>query len=313
MNIGTNSLASSALEFALLRVIQGRSLIVRLYRYVVICCGIAAVIGVAHGQTPPTLSPDRVTFYTDPNFKGEALTVEAGASLENLDRINRTITQKPWTFAISSIRVEGAARATVFSEAGYAGERLEVTRSISDLYGTQRQREPGASWDRAIASLVVTGPTRKVVTQPPPPIGYNRPPPSTVYVVPAPATPPPVIVREVRPRVDRRSAEIIVQRAYREVLNRPADPEGLRIYRDRLMQDGWSERQVIENLQRSAEARAISADDAIKRAYRDVLGREADPNGLANYRAKWRDGWTQGQIRDDLRRSEEYRKKHDGS
>jgi hypothetical protein len=286
-------------------------MIVQLFRRFVVCCSFIAALGVAHGQTPSTLSPDRVTFYTEPNFKGEALTVEAGASLENLDRLNRTTTQKPWTFAISSIRVEGAARATVFSEAGYAGERLEVTRSISDLYGAQRQRDPGVSWDRAIASLVVTGPARTVVTAPPPPVGYNRPSPSTVYVVPAPVrSPPPVVMRDVRPRLDRRSAEIIVQRAYREVLNRPADPEGLRTYRDRMMHDGWSERQVIENLQRSAEARGTNADEAINRAYREVLGRDADPHGLANYRAKWRDGWTQGQIRDDLRRSEEFRQKH---
>ena len=70
---------------------------------------------------------------------------------------------------------------------------------------------------------------------------------------------------------------------------------------------GWSERQVIEHLQRSAEARAVNADEAIRRAYREVLGRDPDASGLAHYRAKWRDGWTQGQIRDDLRRSHEGR------
>jgi hypothetical protein len=257
-------------------------------------------------QTSATLSPDRVTFYTDPNFKGEALTVEAGASLDNLDRIMRTTTPKPWTFAISSVRVEGAARATVYPASGYLGEPLEITRSISDLYAVARVAEPGATWDRAIASLVVTGPPRTVVTAPPA-AGYT-PPPSTVYVVPTPARPPPpVAVREVRPRIDPRSAEIIIQRAYREVLNRPADPEGLRTYRERMIHQGWSERQVIEHLQRSSEARGINADEAIHRAYREVLGRDADPKGLAHYRGKWRDGWTQGQIRDDLRRSHEGR------
>ena len=100
---------------------------------------------------------------------------------------------------------------------------------------------------------------------------------------------------------------MLVDRAYRDVLDRPADPEGLRRYRDRLMLEGWSERQLIEQLQRSPEARAIKADDAITRIYREVLGRDPDPNGLAHYRAKWRQGWTQGQIRDDLRRSHEGR------
>jgi hypothetical protein len=114
-------------------------------------------------------------------------------------------------------------------------------------------------------------------------------------------------MREVRPRWDRRTAEMLVQRAYREVLNRPADPEGLRLYRDRMMHEGWSEQQMIQHLQRSGEARGINADEAIRRAYREVLGRDPDAGGLAHYRSKWRDGWTQGQIRDDLRRSNEGR------
>jgi hypothetical protein len=114
------------------------------------------------------------------------------------------------------------------------------------------------------------------------------------------ATPP-------RPRLDRRTAEAIVDRAYREVLDRPADPEGLRRYRDRVLAEGWNERQLIEQLQRSTEARAINADAAITRMYREVLGRDPDANGLAHYRTKWRQGWTQGQIRADLLRSREGR------
>lgn len=262
--------------------------------------------GVVGAQPTANLSPDRVTFYTEPNFRGEALVVEAGASVENLDQMIRA-NQRPWTYAISSVQVEGAARATVFSAAGFGGERLEITRSVSDLYGAARMREPGATWDRAIASLAVTGPQQTVVVRPAPPAPV-RPverPPTTIEIVPPP--PPPVIVREVRPRIDRRAAEAIVQHAFREVLNRPADPAGLRTYTDRLIREGWSEQQMIQQLQRSDEARGINADEAITRLYREVLGREPDANGLAHYRAKWRDGWTQGQIRDDLRRSGEGR------
>jgi hypothetical protein len=62
---------------------------------------------------------------------------------------------------------------------------------------------------------------------------------------------------------------------------------------------------MIEQLQRSGEARGTNADEAITKAFREVLGRNPDQNGLAHYRAKWREGWTQGQIRDDLRRSGE--------
>jgi len=267
--------------------------------------GLALTFMLATGsraQSAP-LSPDRVTFFTEPNYKGEALTIEAGAAVEDLERLQRPGGQ-PWLFAISSIRLEGAARATVFNGPRYSGQRLEVTRDIPDLYGEPRAGAAGGTWDRAIASINVSGPPRTVVTAPP----HGRPePPPTVVVVPAPPPPPPVVVA---PRLDRRAAELIVQRAFREVLDRPADPEGLRTYRDRLMHQGWTEQRVIEQLQRSGEARAINPDEAITRLYREVLGREPDAKGLAHYKAKWREGWTQGQIRADLRRSHEGRNTH---
>ena len=290
----------------------------------------------ALAQTPPPLSQDRVTFYTEPNFKGEAITIEAGAAVDNLDQYQRA-NQQPWTFAISSVRVEGAATASVFSAAGFNGDRLEIRQSIPDLYGQRRGADSGGTWDRAIASINVVGP-QTVAVAPPPPVAMvpaptapppqsapviivptqpqaptqqvvvvqPRPePPPTVVVVPSRPAPPPVVIREVRPRMDRRTAEMIVTRAYREVLNRPPDPEGLATYRDRLMHEGWTERQIVEQLQRSGEARGTNADDAIRQAYREVLGREPDAAGLAHYRAKWKDGWTQGQIRADLARSKE--------
>lgn len=263
--------------------------------------GVLAVVTTASAQAPAPLSPNRVTFYTEPNYQGEALTVEAGASVENLDRLQRA-DRRPWMYVISSVRIDGYAAASVYSAAGFTGDRLDITRDIPDLYAERRGRDGAATWDRSIASITVSGPARN---EPPPTTGPGGPPPTVVVVSPPP--PHPVIIQEVRPRLDRRTADVIVQRAYREVLNRPADPEGLRTYRDRLMHEGWTERQVIQGLQRSSEARAVNADEAIAKAYREVLGREPDANGLAHYRSKWREGWTQGQIRDDLRRSHEGR------
>ena len=262
----------------------------------------ALVLAPMRAQVPANLSPDRVTFFTEPNYRGESLVIEAGASVENLERMTRP-SNLPWAFAISSVRVEGEARATAFTAAGFTGERLEITRSIPDLYGERRGRDSGATWDRAIASVSVVGPTRTVVA---PPVATTRPPPPTVVVV-QPPPPPPVIVQEVRPRVDRRTAEAMVQHAFREVLDRPADPEGLRTYTDRLLREGWTQHQMIQQLQRSSEARGINADQAITKIYRDVLGRDPDQRGLAHYRSKWKDGWTQGRIRDDLRSSPEGR------
>lgn len=269
-----------------------------------------ATLGFARAQT--AVSPNHVTFYTEPNFKGDALVVEAGASVPNLDQMRRP-NQQPWAFAISSVQITGSATASIYSGGGLSGQRLDLTTSVSDLYAVQRGN--GATWDRAIAAVSVSGPpppTTTVVTAPAPapaPVIVQRepapPPPTTVVIVPS--QPPPPVAREVRPRYDRRTAEMIVERAYREVLDRRADPEGLRTYRDRLMFEGWTEQQIVQQLQRSGEARAVNPDAAITRIYVEVLGRGPDPNGLAHYRAKWREGWTQGQIRDDLRRSMEGR------
>jgi hypothetical protein len=261
-------------------------------------------------------NPNHATFYTEPNFRGEALKVEAGASVADLARLTRA-NQQPWLGAISSVRLAGDATATVFSRAGRSGERLEIGRDIADLYAESRGNE-GGNWDRAIASLQVAGSAQPT---PSAPTAANTAPPSLppMTTAPAPADAPrqvivvqppppaPLVVAPPRPRLDRRTAEAIVDRAYREVLDRPADPEGLRRYRDRVLAEGWNERQLIEQLQRSTEARAINADAAITRMYREVLGRDPDANGLAHYRTKWRQGWTQGQIRADLLRSREGR------
>ena len=264
--------------------------------------GLVALGTSARAQTQ-TVSPNRVTFYTEPNFRGEALIVEAGANVADLSQMARP-SQKPWIFAISSVQVEGDAKAAVYTSIHFQGERLEISRSVSDLYG--EARSGGATWDRAIASVSVTG-TRAVTTPAPPPTRYEEIP-STVVVVPRTVAPPPA-VRHVRP-LDIRAVDAAIHRAYREVLNRPPDPEGLRLYRNRIIHEGWSEGQMIAQLQRSEEARGTDATAAITRAYREVLGRDPDPAGLAHYRAKWRDGWTQGQIRDDLRRSVEGRGNH---
>jgi hypothetical protein len=260
----------------------------------------------APAQVQRAIAPDHVTFYTEPNYKGEALTVEAGATVDNLGALTRP-SQRSWVYAISSVKVEGTARAIVYTAAGYGGERLEITTSVPDLYAIRRASEIGATWDRSIVSLTVTAPARTIVAAPAP--RYEATPPPAVVVVPAPAGPPPA-VRPPRPLYDRRTADAIVTRAFREVLDRNPDPEGLRTYRDRLIRERWSEAQLIQQLQRSREARAIDPDEAIARAYRDILGREPDPSGLAHYRSKWRDGWTQGRLRDDLRRSPEGRDFH---
>jgi hypothetical protein len=282
------------------------------------CIGFLCGAGSVAAQDAAPLSPDRVTFYTEPNYKGEALAIEAGASVENLDRLAQS-GGKSWAGAISSVRVDGQAKALVYSAAGFRGEQLEITRSIADLYSAPRSGQAGATWDRAILAVNVTSPAPVAPAVPAPrpapretiPVTPPSPPP-TVVVVPRPAPPPPAVVVVPPPPpprrvVDLRAVDAMITQAFREVLRRPPDPAGLRTYRDRVINDGWTERDVIRQLQRSEEARGIDPTTAITQIYREVLGRDPDPNGLAHYRSKWREGWTQGQIRDDLRRSHEGR------
>lgn len=243
----------------------------------------------------------RALFYAEPNFQGASMVVEAGASVPDLATMRRNDGTR-WTF--SSVRIEGGARATVSSGPNFSGERVEIVADVVDLFSLPRNGGSG-TWDQSIASIAVTGPGRPSAqpspSTPPPIAGGPGEVSVGIGIGVGPSRPAP------RPRYDARTADLIVQRAFREVLDRSPDPEGLRTYRQRLMFEGWTERDVIEQLQRSPEARAVNADAAITNAYREVLGRDPDANGLAHYRAKWREGWTQGQIRDDLRRSSESR------
>ena len=106
----------------------------------------------------------------------------------------------------------------------------------------------------------------------------------------------------------------IITRAYQDILDRDPDPQGLREYRRRMLDDGWSERQVRDALRRSNEKAELSdaqIDQMITRAYRDVLGRAPDAGGLSDFRRQVKTkGWTEADVRTALRDSPEYREKN---
>ena len=114
--------------------------------------------------------------------------------------------------------------------------------------------------------------------------------------------------RNRKPRDQAEAPEVVVRRAYQDVLGRDPDPSGMRIYRSHIIDDGWTERQIREDLRKSTEFKGKDSDTIIYRAYQDVLGRDPDATGLAIYRKHIiKDGWSEKQIRDDLRNSQEYR------
>ncbi len=114
-----------------------------------------------------------------------------------------------------------------------------------------------------------------------------------------------------RSKHDSNEPEVIVRRAYQDILNREPDEDGMRTYRSKIIDDNWSEKDVRNDLRRSQERAGLKSeavDQIIRRAYQDVLRRDPDQSGLATYRAKMLyDGWSERDVRSDLKKSSERR------
>ena len=113
----------------------------------------------------------------------------------------------------------------------------------------------------------------------------------------------------------RQDADRIVRRAYQDILNREPDQAGLRLYRSRIIDDGWTEAQVREALRKSPEYREQNtmtrpkAEEIVRRAYLAVLNREPDPGSRTYVDKVLRDKWTQQDVERELRKSPEYRRR----
>lgn len=117
-------------------------------------------------------------------------------------------------------------------------------------------------------------------------------------------------------KVKQDSADRIVRRAYQDLLGREPDDQGLAKYRNEMLRNGWTERQVRDALMKSPEYREKNtmtrekAVDMVTRAYRSVLGRDPDPAGLESYvQGVLRNKWTEADVARELRKSDEYRNK----
>lgn len=114
----------------------------------------------------------------------------------------------------------------------------------------------------------------------------------------------------------RQQADKIIRRAYQDVLGREPDPNGMSLYRNKILDQGWDEHDVREALKRSPENRQknqISQKDAekiVRRAYLSVLRREPDPGSRGYVERVLADHWSEQDIARELRNSDEYRNKH---
>jgi len=175
---------------------------------------------------------------------------------------------------ISSMRILGRVEVTVFKDVQYDGRSTRFSADVRNL------KDEG--WNDLISSIRVRGTASG--------FGGGR--------------------SFGRPNGD---PDRIVRRAYQDVLGREPDTEGLRLYRSRIIDDGWSEAQVRDSLRKSPEFRERStmtvarAEEIVRRAYLSVLRREPDP-ASRNYVDKvLRDRWTQQDVERELRKSAEFR------
>ncbi len=227
----------------------------------------------------------RIILFEHADFKGDALVLYPGDTLDNFS--GKTFEHgAKLNDSVSSIVVEGGAEVYVYENSRYRGEAMRVTESVRDLSGRLIAGAVAVSWNDRISSVKVT----KIK-------GYERP---------------------NRPGPDRPGnsprggdPEKIINATFLEILGRNADPGELRDFRARFLDNGWNERMLRDHLRSEDRYRIEAADRLIRRAYREVLERDADESGLRTYRKNMLErNWTEGDVRDDLRKSAEYRNKH---
>jgi hypothetical protein len=178
---------------------------------------------------------------------------------------------------ISSFRIFGRAEVTVYRDPRFGGRSAHFDRNVRDL-----RRD---NWNDTISSLEVHS--------------YRNGAFDRGHWV------------QDRGR-DPRDADRIVRRAYQDVLGREPDPAGLRQFRSRIIDDGWTEKQVRDALRDSSEYRKVAVDRArevVRRAYLSVLKREPDAGSSGFVEKVLRQNWTQSDVERELRKSPEYRRR----
>ena len=114
-------------------------------------------------------------------------------------------------------------------------------------------------------------------------------------------------------RMTRAEAERIVRRVYLDVLGREPDP-GSRPWVDKIQFGNWTEQDLARELRQSAEyrqkGRVREAEQIVRRAYLEVLGREPDPASRVWLDKVLKDNWTKEDVVRALRDSDEYRRRH---
>ena len=107
--------------------------------------------------------------------------------------------------------------------------------------------------------------------------------------------------------VDGAEVERIIRKAYRDILSREPDDTGMRAYRRRMLDEGWSEQRLRNHLSESIEARGPELKRMVIRAYEDLLDRQPSQSEIDHYvQVAYSDKWEEKKLRKMIRESREY-------
>lgn len=262
--------------------------------------------GYAH--EPPALIG--VTLFSGDNYQGESVTLAANENWADLNDL-RFPSGRRLNNRVCSILIEGPAVVTLFDYRDFEGESISLLESVPRLDRIRQER--WGNWDNEVSAITIevlfddSGPV--IGGSPRTPIPFGR----TTAIPSYPHGHRDEPVRDLgddnyeKHIVLDRDTVRMVERAYREVLGRSPDAAGRSIYARVVRERGWNESRLRKELRKSPEFQQEVVPRTIKKAYRELLGREVDPNGLRTYSSRMiKSGWSEARIRDSLKKSAEY-------
>jgi hypothetical protein len=238
----------------------------------------------------------RVILYSGENFEGVAVELTPRAAIPDLSEL-RFSDGRAVNDRVSSLRIFGGLHVTLFADADFSGDRIELTDSVRQLGRLPRASGSRGNWDNKLSSIrVSSGNARRSDHADTPDHGYERPPPREPDHT------------EVRPPSFDPEREI--DRAFRELLQRKPTGAETREYRRHIVAEGWDRARLSDEIRSGREYRTREAEAIVGRVYRDLLGREPDPTGLEIYRREIVDHhWDERRLREVIRGSDEYRQR----
>lgn len=227
----------------------------------------------------------RVILYADADYRGASIVLYPGDGIDNMSGKSFDGGGK-LNDSISSIRIEGNVDVYVYADARFRGDALRVTESARDLTGRFISGSAGVSWNDRISSIKVERARGNS--------GGSRGPDRHDD-------------RNDREKF-RGDPDKAVKTIFLEVLGRDPGANEARDFKGRLLHEGWNERMLRDHLRTEEHYRVEAADRIIKRAFLDLFGRDVDARALGVYRRNMLErNWTESDVRDDLRKSPEYR------